>query len=119
MIEGMESTGWSELAGDCYAAGIGFSYKLTDRLQLSAGTVFTKFLFEDKEAYYERMGEFEAPKGDNWNSGIGFAFKACSRLTLNLALGATFWKKEMIDFLVPVEVKAHAYSISVGINLDL
>ena len=81
-------------AGDCYAAGIGLSYKLSERLQLSAGTVFTKFLFKDKESYYTRLGEFEAPKNDNWNSGIGLAFKACGKLTLNLALGATFWKKD-------------------------
>jgi len=119
MIEGMESTGWSELAGDCYAAGIGFEYALSERLRLSAGTVFTHFLFEDKDAYYRRLGEFEAPKGDNWNNGIGFAVKACSRMTLNLALGATFWKKEMIDSLVPVLVKAHAYSVSIGADIDL
>ncbi|MCX6553813.1 MAG: outer membrane protein transport protein, partial [Candidatus Aminicenantes bacterium] len=120
--EGGETT-WSELTGDCYAAGIGFSYKLSDRLQLSAGTVFTKFLFKDKESYYERLGEFEAPKGDNWNSGIGVAYRACNKLTLNLALGATFWKKQEIGRLVfvplVVEVKAYAYSLSVGINLDL
>jgi long-chain fatty acid transport protein len=114
---------WSELAGDCYAAGIGFSYKLSERLQCSAGTVFTKFLFKDKESYYERLGEFEAPKGDNWNNGIGVAYKASPKLTLNLALGATFWKKEDIGRLVfvplTVEVKAYAYSLSIGANLDL
>ena len=85
-------TNWSEIAGDCYAAGVGFAYDLSERLQLSAGTVFTKFLFKDKEVYYTRLGEFEAPKGDNWNNGIGLAYKACRKLTLNLALGATFWK---------------------------
>jgi long-chain fatty acid transport protein len=118
-----ENESWSDLAGDCYAAGIGLAYKLSGRLQLSAGTVFTKFLFKDKESYYQRLGEFEAPKGDNWNNGIGIAYKACPRLTLNLALGATFWKKQEIGrtVLVPltVEVTAYAYSLSVGINLDL
>ena len=120
--EGGEAS-WSDLAGDCYAAGFGLEYRLTERLRLSAGTVFTKFLFKDKEAYYERLGEFEAPKGDNWNSGIGLAYKACPRLTLNLALGATLWQDEEIARLVilpqTVLVKAHAYSISVGMNLDL
>jgi len=117
-VDGVEKS-WAGAAGDCYAAGIGFSYKFCERLQFSAGTVFTKFLFKDKDLYYTRLGEFEAPKNDNWNSGIGIAFKACSRLTLNLALGATFWKKEMIDFLVPVDIKAHAYSVSIGANIDL
>jgi long-chain fatty acid transport protein len=114
---------WSDLAGDCYAAGIGLEYRLTERLRLSAGTVFTKFLFKDKEAYYERLGEFEAPKGDNWNSGIGLAYKACSRLTLNLALGATLWQDEEIPRLVMVPqtilVKASSYSLSIGANIDL
>ena len=40
--------------------------------------MFTNFLFKDKELYYTRFGEFEAPKGDNWNNGIGIAYKACS-----------------------------------------
>jgi len=123
MIEGMESTGWSELAGDCYAAGVGFSYKLCERLKVSAGTVFTKFLFKDKELYYTRLGEFEAPKGDNWNNGIGFAYKTCKKVTLNLALGGTFWKTKVISAAafsgIPVKVKAYAYSLSVGANIDL
>jgi len=120
--EGGEAS-WSDLAGDCYAAGVGLSYKLSERLQLSAGTVFTKFLFKDKEAYYERLGEFEAPKGDNWNSGIGLAYKACSRLTVNLALGATLWKNEEIGRLVilpqTIQVKASSYSLSIGANINL
>jgi long-chain fatty acid transport protein len=114
---------WSEAAGDCYAAGIGLSYKLCERLRISAGTVFTKFLFKDMELYYTRLGEFEAPKNDNWNSGVGLAFKATAKMTLNLALGATFWKNNEISqtsFLpFVVKVKASAYSFSLGINLDL
>lgn len=123
-VDGVEKS-WAEIAGDCYAAGIGFSYKLCERLQVSAGTVFTKFLFKDKELYYTRLGEFEAPKNDNWNSGIGLAFKACSKLTLNLALGVTFWKKGTIGYMsliglpLLVDVKASAYSLSLGLNLDL
>ena len=123
-VDGQEKP-WADAAGDCYAAGIGFAYKLSECLQLSAGTVFTKFLFNDKELYYTRLGEFEAPKNDNWNSGIGLAFKATARLTLNLALGATFWKSGEIGevFLssLPayVKVTASAYSISLGMNLDL
>jgi len=124
ILSGGEESSWSELSGDCYAAGVGFTYRLSDRLQLSAGTVFTKFLFKDKQSYYERLGEFEAPKGDNWNSGIGLAYQACRKLTLNLALGTTMWKKEKITRLVmiqetQVEVKASAYSLSIGANIDL
>ena len=121
-VNGMEKK-WADVAGDCYAAGIGLSYKLCDRFLLSAGTVFTKFLFKDKELYYNRLGEFEVPKNDNWNNGIGVAYKACRKLTLNLALGATFWKAGEITqmFVLPtqVKVKAYAYSVSVGLNLDL
>jgi len=116
-------TNWADLAGDCYAAAIGFAYELNDRLKLSAGTVFTNFLFKDRDRYFSRVGEAEAPKGDNWNCGIGLAFKACPRLTVNLALGGTFWKKQTIaeQFVLPytVEVKARAYSISIGANIDL
>jgi long-chain fatty acid transport protein len=121
-VNGVEKK-WADAAGDCYAAGIGLAYDLCPHLKLSAGTVFTKFLFKDKELYYTRLGEFEAPKNDNWNYGIGLAYKACQKLTLNLALGGTFWKKEAIaaQFLLPfsVEVKAHAYSVSLGANIDL
>jgi long-chain fatty acid transport protein len=122
MVDGVE-TNWSTIAGDCYAAGIGFAYDLSERLKVSAGTVFTNFLFKDKVLYYSRLGEYEAPKGDNWNNGIGFAYKACRKLTLNLALGATFWKAEEVGQApfsgIPVKVKAYAYSLSVGANLDL
>lgn len=122
MVDSTEKN-WSEIAGDCYAAGIGLSYRLSERLQVSAGTVFTKFLFKDKELYYTRLGEFEAPKNDNWNNGVGLAYKAGNKLTLNLALGATFWKAGEINqmFVLPtqVKVKAYAYSVSVGMNLDL
>lgn len=116
-----EGLGWSKVAGDCWAAGIGFAYDLTGRVKVSAGTVFTKFLFADKPFYYTRLGEFEAPKGDNWNNGVGIAFKAAKGLTLNLALGGTFWKKAAIPSVlgVPVQVTAHAYSLSVGANLGL
>jgi long-chain fatty acid transport protein len=121
-VDGVKKT-WAGAAGDCYAAGIGLSYRLCERMQVSAGTVFTKFLFKDKELYYTRLGEFEAPKNDNWNSGIGLAFKACSKLTLNLALGATFWKSDEISQMAflpfAVKVKASAYSLSLGLNLDL
>ena len=96
---------------------------IEDGVMISAGTVFTNFLFADKTLYYSRLGEFEAPKGDNWNCGIGVAYQACPKLKLNLALGGTFWKKEAIasQFILPfaVEVKAHAYSVSIGANLDL
>jgi long-chain fatty acid transport protein len=116
-------TNWADLAGDCYAAGIGVAYDLNDRLQLSAGTVFTNFLFKDRDEYFSRVGEVEAPKGDNWNCGIGLAYKALDWLTLNLALGGTFWKEQTIakQFVLPytVEVKASAYSLSIGANIDL
>ncbi|HOW45598.1 MAG TPA: outer membrane protein transport protein [Candidatus Aminicenantes bacterium] len=119
---GLEGYGnWSDVAGDCWAAGVGLEYALSGRLRLSAGTVFTDFLFKDKEVYYLRLGEYEAPKGDNWNCGVGLAYKAAPGLTLNLALGGTFWKKETIIWSgsLPVEVKAHAYSLSIGANLDI
>lgn len=114
---------WADVAGDCWAAGIGLAYDLSPRLKASAGTVFTKFLFADKPLYYSRLGEFEAPKADNWNCGVGLAWKAAPGLTLNLALGGTFWQTKSIaeEFILPfaVEVKAHAYSLSVGANLDI
>lgn len=112
---------WADVAGDCWAAGAGLEYEWSERLRTSAGAVFTDFLFKDKELYYTRLGEFEAPKGDNWNLGVGLAYRAAPGLTLNLALGGTFWKKETILWWggLPVEVKAHAYSLSVGANINI
>jgi long-chain fatty acid transport protein len=127
-----ETVAWSALAGDCWAAGAGLAYQVNKQWQLSAGAVYTKFLFSNKDAYYTRLGEFEAPKGDNWNLGAGFAVSVARGVRLNLALGMTLWKNESIhlfnaaallgvgELLTPlVTVKNRAYSAALGLNLDL
>ena len=90
---------------------------------MSFGTVFTNFLFKDQELYYLRLGEFEAPKGDNWNYGIGLACKTSAKVTLNLALGFTIWNSEKVNRApypsARAEYSAYAYSLSIGANIDL
>ncbi len=131
-VVGGETVPWSELAGDCYAAGAALAYRLNDRWLISAGAVYTGFLFSDKQAYYARLGEFEAPKANNWNVGAGCAVELGGGLRLNLALGTTMWKEESVRLfaalplleyevlLAPlVKIRNKAYSVSVGLNLDL
>jgi len=130
-VAGMEMK-WADFAGDCTAAGIGVAYQAGKNWLLSAGAVYTHNMFKDKELYYTRLGEFEAPKNSNWNLGAGFARRLTDKLKLNVAVGATFWQDATVKslsaeafqavnpFLDPlVKIKARAYSVTVGLNLDL
>ena len=55
---------WSDMAGNCYTAGAALLYDVNDKLVVSCGTVFTKFLYKDKEGYFTALGAYEAPKND-------------------------------------------------------
>lgn len=126
----------SELAGDCYTAGIAFAYDLNAKLQLSCGTTYTHFGYAndaDKEKYYSNLGWFEALKNSNLNVGIGGAYKIIDNLNLNFGLGMTFWKDTDINSLsaqmlqmagVPItdtNVKCtdRGYTLTLGVNYTL
>lgn len=126
----------SELAGDCYTAGIAFAYDLNEKLQLSCGTTYTHFGYandSDKEKYYSNLGWYEALKNSNLNIGLGGAYKIIDNLNLNFGLGMTFWKDydiksvnaEMLQAAgVPitdtnVKCEDRGYTISIGINYSL
>lgn len=125
---------WSEMAGDCYIVGLAFIYNPSPKLTLSAGTAFTKFMYDDKEGYYTSLGSFEVLKNDNWNFSIGGAYEIFKGINLNLALGYCLWKDYEIKSLqveslkyatqnpytnTTVKTQDNATFIAVGFDINL
>ncbi|MBI9052731.1 MAG: outer membrane protein transport protein [Bacteroidales bacterium] len=123
----------SEIAGDCYTLGLGFAYDMNEKLQLSIGSSYTHFGYEndeDKEVYYSNLGWYEALKNSNLNIGLGGAYEVVNNLKLNLGFAMTFWKDydtssknaEMLQLggvpITNTNVKCEdkAYVISIGLN---
>jgi len=112
----------SEAAGNCYTAGIGFSFKAAKSLQLHTGCKYTCFMYDDKELYYTKMGLFEVVKYNNLNIGLGASYKVTEKLQLDLGAGRTFWKDSEINSLsasIPVSVQDKGYVIAVGVDITL
>ncbi len=116
----------SDLAGDCYSMGAALSYQMTPELLVSGGLIFTKFLFDDMDAYYETMGAFEVLYSDNWNLGAGCAYEVTDGIKLNFALGWTIWESETITYnnaaaagLEPFEVDTENSTITFSLGVDI
>ena len=92
-------TKWADMAGNCYTAGAALLYDIDKKLQVSAGTSWTKFLFNNKEGYYTGLGAFEVLKNDNLTLNFGGAYRVCNYARFNLAFGTTLWKDESINSL--------------------
>ncbi len=123
---------WSDMAGDCYTAGAALLYDVNDKLVVSGGTVFTKFLYNDKEGYFTALGAYEAPKNDNWNFSIGGAYKVINMLKVNLALGYCISGNETVKSLSAeqlqlinpntnpnIKIENKAIFIAVGLDFSL
>jgi len=112
----------SDAAGNCYTAGLGFSYDATSALQLNAGCKYTAFLYDNKPLYYTKMGLFEVVKYNNLNIGLGASYKFSQRYQLDLGVGRTFWKDAEINSLkasIPVYVEDKGYVVAIGINISI
>lgn len=112
----------SKAAGDCYTAGIGFSYEATPALQLNAGCKYTCFMYDDKELYYTKMGLYEVVKYNNLNLGLGAAYRINKSLQVDLGAGRTFWKDSSIKSLnagIPVSIQDKGYVIAVGVDITI
>ena len=99
-------TKWADMAGNCYTAGAALLYDIDKKLQVSAGTSWTKFLFNNKEGYYTGLGAFEVLKNDNLTLNLGGAYRVCSHARFNLAFGTTLWKDQSIKSLQIEALKA-------------
>jgi hypothetical protein len=122
------------MAGDCYTAGLALIYHPVEKLTLSTGAIFTKFLYEDKEGYYTSLGSFEVLKNDNWNFSLGGAYRLFKGVNLNLAFGYCVWKDyntkslqiEMLKFATQnpdtdpiIKTSDNATIIAVGFDFSL
>ncbi len=127
---GKSSTGknLSDLAGDCWSMGGTMAYQLNDKLLLSAGTIYTKFEWNDIDDYYETIGAFEALYTDNWHLGAGFAYNIKDNIKLNFALGRTIWDDANIEYVqaanngipsVQVDTENATTIIAFGIDISI
>ncbi len=109
----------SEVAGDCYKAALGFTYLVNEKLELSAGTNYTFYQYDDMELYYTKLGPYEVLKYDNFNLGVGAGYKITDNIQIDLGLMRTFWKDQSIKSLaanIPVDVKSSAYVLAIGFD---
>ncbi len=93
----------ADMAGDCWGLGGGLAYQLTEKLQLSTGVLYTKFQWDDIDAYYQTMGAFETLYSDNWNLSVGCAYELRKGLKLNLGAAYTIWNDEPINYSLAAE----------------
>jgi long-chain fatty acid transport protein len=112
----------SDAAGDSYTAGIGFNWDATKKWQISAGCKYTRFMYDNQELYYTKMGLYEVVKYNNIFAGMGVAYKVSKKLQLEVAGGQTSWKDSEVKSLsagIPVKIEDVGYVLSFGIDLTL
>jgi len=111
---------FSDAAGNCYTANLGFIYSLNEKLELSAGCSYTAFNYDNMELYYTQLGLYEALKYDNLNVGLGAGYNLTDNIQIDLGLGRTFWSDKTINSLsagIPVDVTDKAYVLAIGVDL--
>ena len=116
----------SDLAGDAWSLGGTVAYQMTADFMVSIGTIYTKFEWNDIDAYYEEIGAFEVLYTDNWHLGAGFAWKIMNGVTFNFGVGQTIWDDETIEYvraadngLPPVMVETENSTTTVAFGFDL
>lgn len=116
------TTDAANAAGNCYTAGLGFSFEATKSLQLNTGCKYTRFMYNDQELYYTKMGLYEVVKYNNLNIGLGASYKISNNLQVDLGAGRTFWKDNNIhsqNANIPVNITDKGYVLAIGIDLTL
>jgi long-chain fatty acid transport protein len=111
----------SRHAGDCWGIGITGVYQVSPELDVSAGTLYTLFRWDDIDAYYNaNPGSFEVQYSDNVNLGAGFGYKVLPGLKLNCGLNYTWWKDESIVTPIgKVDMKNSTFIFAVGFDYSI
>ena len=115
----------SSTAGNCYTAGLGFTYDVTPDFQVDLGTKYTAFMYNDQKLYYTKMGLYEVVKYNNLNVGLGCSYKISERFRVDLGAGRTFWKDKTVNSIlaypaeIPVKITDKGYVIAVGLDITL
>jgi long-chain fatty acid transport protein len=87
----------ANLAGDCWSIGVGGEYQATPQLEVSAGTLYTLFRWDDIDAYYSsNPGSYEIQYTNNVSLGAGVGYKIMPGLKLNFGLNYTWWESKNI-----------------------
>ena len=113
----------SDMAGDAWSAGVALAYKLTPTFQVSGGTTYTKFEWDDINGYYNAsLGSLEVLYSDNWHVGVGCAWEFMENYKLNVAVAKTIWDDETIDQAfgagtIPVATENDTTVIAIGIDM--
>lgn len=120
---------WSELAGDVGRFALGLGYDIGGLLALNGWWGYTLYQYEDRPAYYNKLGVFETVKSSNWTLGLGGKLSLGDRLDINLAVSQTFWKKDdVVEMVFPAALPDPTYDVKInnsitavalGLNLRL
>jgi len=112
----------SKMAGDVQAAGITASYKVIPELLVSAGAVYTYFMWKDINGYYEaNLGSYEVLYTNNLQISGGVAYTIIDGVVLNLGLARTIWEdKELTNSNVSWKIKTtnKTYVAAIGLKIS-
>jgi len=92
----------SDMAGDTQSYGVTGTYKWTDAIATSVGTVYTDFLWNDRDGYYmANIGSYEVLYTDNWQVCGGVSWQINELLEVNAAIARTLWDDADLTYIHP------------------
>ncbi len=113
----------SSMAGDAQSAGIMTSYSFLPELLASIGAIYTDFMWNDINGYYEaNTGSYEVLYSDNLFVGGGVAYTVVEGVVLNIGIGRTFWKdQDLTNSQLPgvtIKTSNRTTNVAVGLNIN-
>jgi len=106
---------YAKSAGDAFTVGLAAVFKLKPAITLSGGITYSKFLWEDMDAYYAKLGSFETIFSDNYAIIIGGAFEITEGVKINMGYNFTWWDDETITYNgLEVKTRYTAHVIAIG-----
>ncbi|WP_300671212.1 outer membrane protein transport protein [Desulfoluna sp.] len=111
----------SKMAGDTQSYGVTGTWKWTDVIATSVGTVYTDFLWNDMDGYYSaNLGSYEVLYSDNWQVCGGISWQITESVEVNAALARTLWDDEtMTDQNTGIEVKTENATTTIAIGANI
>jgi long-subunit fatty acid transport protein len=106
---------WSALAGDAARFAVGLGYDFGNLLTLNGWWGYTLYQYEDRPAYYNKLGVFETIKANNWTLGLGGKLQLSDRFNINLAVSQSFWKKDdVVEMTFPAALPDPTYDVTIN-----
>ena len=111
----------SDMAGDTQSYGATATYKWTPAIATSVGAVYTDFLWNDRDGYYQaNIGSYEVLYTDNWQVCGGVSWQVNDTVELTASLARTLWDDATLQTAIPnvkVETENASTILSLGANL--